>query len=186
MGDRLLREVLWRAADARGTERLRLFDVDVGFCAVSTWVGDFDGEIAVARFRVDLDARFGTTALEATWNERSLRLTRDPSGEWRGPRGGHPELAGLVDVDVQWTPFTNTLPIRRLALSPGRSQDIEVVYVQAGSLEVGRRRQRYTRLDRERWRFESLEDPFRADILVDEEGLVVEYPGIATRLAARG
>ena len=44
-----------------------------------------------------------------------------------------------------------------------------------------KRQQRYTNLGGGRYRFESLDDDFTADLTVDEAGLVVDYPGLFRR-----
>ena len=80
------------------------------------------------------------------------------------------------------TPFTNTLPIRRLALHPGDVEEIAVLYVDVPKLEVGFKAQRYTGLAERRVRFESLDSDFRRDLDLDDEGYVVRYPGLFQRL----
>jgi hypothetical protein len=47
-------------------------------------------------------------------------LFSDGEGTWTGPDGRvMPHLEGCEYVDIAETPFTNTLPIRRLGLAPG-------------------------------------------------------------------
>jgi hypothetical protein len=97
-----------------------------------------------------------------------------------------PALDGCLDVDLSATPFTNTLPIRRLALAPGWAAEITVVYVDVPALRIGVSRQRYRCLT---WgpaggvyRYENAAGDFAADITVDADGLVVEYPQIARQV----
>jgi hypothetical protein len=86
-------------------------------------------------------------------------------------------------VDIQATPLTNTLPIRRLALQAGESTDIRLCYIEVPSLTVSPATQRYTALETGRlYRFESLESDFTADLPVDEDGFVLDYPGLFKRL----
>jgi hypothetical protein len=91
----------------------------------------------------------------------AISLRSDGDGRW-WKETGEPlaALAGCLDVDFSATPFTNTLPIRRLGLQPGESTEIAVVYIDAPSLDVVSIRQRYTCLDRDassgRYRFEAL------------------------------
>ena len=82
------------------------------------------------------------------------------------------------------TPFTNTLPIRRLGLKAGQAAEIKVAYVTVPTLALHAAPQRYTRLADTRWRFEGLETNFTADLTVDEDGFVVEYPGLFQRTDA--
>lgn len=86
-----------------------------------------------------------------------------------------------MDVDVSVTPFTNTLPIRRLQLVVGKSSEVRVVYVEAPEVQLTASTQRYIRLGERYYRFESLEVDFTADLPVDREGLVLDYPGLFRR-----
>jgi hypothetical protein len=94
-----------------------------------------------------------------------------------------PRLAGAIDIDISITPFTNTLPVRRLRLKTGQSEDILAVYIQLPELTVTTDRQRYTCLEpNRRYRYESLDSDFTRDIEVDGHGLVVTYPGLFRRV----
>jgi uncharacterized protein len=91
-------------------------------------------------------------------------------------------LRGCSDVDIQVTPFTNTLPIKRLNLKPGESKEIAVVYVNISELNLSRFEQRYTCISKDKdggvYRYESLSSGFTSELKVDADGLVVDYPGI--------
>lgn len=56
-----------------------------------------------------------------------------------------------------------------------------VAYVLAPELTLRPGRQRYSRLADRLWRFEAPEFDFTADIAVDAEGFVVDYPGLFRR-----
>ena len=119
-----------------------------------------------------------------------LALSSDGSGRWTGPDGTHrPALDGCFDVDLPSTVFTNTLPIRRLAMVPGWSEEISVVYIAVPDLAVSVARQRYTCLtwgpEGGRYRFEGVGTGFTAELTLDGDGLVVEYPRIARRVWSR-
>ena len=118
---------------------------------------------------------------------RALRLASDGMGHWTDEAGQRlPALDGCLDVDIMVTPFTNTLPIRRLALVPGESAEIVVAYISVLDLAVRPARQRYTHLTQTAaggaYRYEGLDTSFRADLTVDADGLVLDYPGIWRRL----
>jgi len=111
-----------------------------------------------------------------------LELLADGEGHWKG-RGGEPapELDGCIDVDISATPFTNTLPIRRLGLKPGEFEELTVTSIRIPELLVGPERQRYGCLEAQTdgglYRFEALPSGFTAELPVDAEGLVIDYPG---------
>jgi hypothetical protein len=87
-----------------------------------------------------------------------------------------------MDVDIMITPFTNTLPIRRLNLRVGEAQGIAVAYVRVPNLALSRVEQRYICLSLDQsgglYRYESPESGFSANLKVDTDGLVLDYPDI--------
>jgi hypothetical protein len=80
-------------------------------------------------------------------------------------------------------PATNTLPIRRLDPPLGAGADIKVAYILAPELSLRAGPQRYTRIGDGLWRFNGLDINFTADISVDPEGFVINYPGLFRRSA---
>ena len=119
------------------------------------------------------------------------RLTLDAvDGRWTADGQPRPDLDGCVDVDVAATPLTNTFPIRRLAHLPvGKPVTSGVAWVDVPALGVTRVDQTYVRLeDRDglaRWRYS---DPLHGAFVlsVDDEGLVVDYEGLARRIPLTG
>ncbi len=171
----------WRAWAGDGLEHLVLHESPAGFVAESVVVAD---DFA-ARYRVVGDAAWRTRRVEVALigAERGLVLDADGHGRWTDGAGAAlPALDGALDVDITCTPFTNTLAIRRLALPPGRAAEIVVAYVRVPELHVAPEGQRYTRLPRERYRFDALDGGFTRGIDVDARGLVVLYPGLFRRL----
>jgi hypothetical protein len=119
-------------------------------------------------------------------NSEQVELRADGAGEWKSPTGAViPELAGCIDIDIAATPFTNTLPIRRLAMSEGQSATIQVVYVNVPALRVAAMPQRYTCLNNSLYRYDNLSTDFRADLAVDKRGLVLDYPELRRRVWAK-
>ena len=95
-------------------------------------------------------------------------------------------LDGCEYVDVSETPFTNTLPIRRLDLAPGESADVSVAYFDGSELQPWPEPQRYTCLEKNDrgglYRYLNLDSGFTADLPVDADGLVTDYPGLFKRV----
>jgi hypothetical protein len=108
--------------------------------------------------------------------QKSFSLTVESRGIWRL---GTQELSGLNhcdDVDLALTPATNTLPIRRLKLPIGGSYAIDSAWVRFPDLSVQPLSQRYTRLAKNTYRYES-NTGFSAEIGVDDLGVLTTYPG---------
>ncbi len=80
--------------------------------------------------------------------------------------------------------MTNALPVHRLALSVGSAATALAVYVRSG-LSVERPEQDYARISddgpRQRYRYEAKAFGFKSSLIFDESGLLLDYPGIATR-----
>ncbi len=131
---------------------------------------------------------------------RALNLERAASGAWscateaegrldRPPPGGDlSQVAGALDCDLGLSPLTNSMPVLRHRLHEGGGPvDVLVAWVAVPELAVYPSRQRYAFVRREGparvVRFETLDGDFVADIAFDDQGTVLDYPGIA-RFAA--
>lgn len=188
ISERLLRTVLWCSEAEPGSAYVAPWPVPSGYRMQGSWVGVADGQPARARYRLALDAGWSVLRLGATWSAAAttsrLRLQRDDAGRWWVNGEQRPDLAACVDVGLAWTPLTNTLPIRRLGLAVGEPCAISAAYIAPPRLAVVPDGQRYTRLGERRWRYESLDSDFTAEISVDGDGLVLTYPPLFRRAAA--
>ena len=139
-----------------------------------------------ATYRIECDAmwRVRMTDASVTGSHERIDLASDGQGRWREASGTPlPALDGAIDVDLSITPFTNTLPIRRLDLAEGQSADIRAIYIRLPELTITIDPQRYTCLARgRRFRYESLDTDFVRDIDIDANGLIVTYPGLFRRV----
>ena len=127
------------------------------------------------------DARLSVTTQHDT---RTLELQSDGKGQWHdGEARALPELDGCVDIDIWPTPFTNTLPLRRDPMAVGERRVFVVAWVAAPELTVRPARQAYTRLAERRYRFESLDSDFSAELVVDADDLVLDYEGLFRRVS---
>lgn len=185
-----MREVVWTPWDQPGMEHLILRTAaDGGTEAESHVSGLVDGRPFSIRYRIVADTYWRVWRLSVFEAHRAsgIDLYSDEPGSWKLGTGEPVEsLEGCIDVDITATPFTNTYPIRRLQLAQGVSAEISVVYVWVPSLEVTVERQRYTCLEPDAlYRFESLagdETVFQADLPVDSDGIVVDYPDLFRRV----
>jgi hypothetical protein len=114
--------------------------------------------------------------------KKEISLKSDGLGKWFDDLGTINDLNGAFDVDIEVTPFTNTLPIRRLNLKEKQTEEILVVYITVPGLGIFVDRQRYTCLiPNKRYRFEQVDTEFVQDIEVDKFGLVLIYPNLFKR-----
>jgi hypothetical protein len=185
-------EAAWSRWDGPGLEHLRLRVREGAIEADGVVVGEEGGTCFRARYVIRCDQHWRTRELilDPLDGSDPLHLSSDGEGDWRdASESALPELRGCIDVDLSVTPFTNTLPIRRLDLREGESSDIAVVYVNVPVMELGTSRQTYTCLERGpgsglyRYEDRGIFQGFTADLPVDENGLVLDYPGIFRRIS---
>ena len=146
-----------------------------------------DGRAYAVRYEITLDDHWRTreahVSSDTVDGPRETVLRSDGEGRWTVDGEPAPHLDGLIDVDLEASACTNTLPIHRLALPPGEVVDAPAAYVRALDLSVTRLDQTYRRLDDRRFDYTSEGGAFRAVLQYDAAGLIVDYPGIAVRFA---
>lgn len=169
----------WRAWDGDGDETVDLRWENEGWTAL--------GELT--RERVSYVLR-----LSPTWNVRQFLLFRDSDepdlwlgtdggGRWGEVNGAHrPDLDGCTDIDLHATPFTNSLPIRRLQLDPGDGAHVTVALVDVETLGVIPVDQRYEHMPSGAWRKTHQRTGSSIEFRVDRYGLVHDEPGLFRRV----
>ena len=145
-----------------------------------------------------LTSRLWVTSCGEGWR-RTLDLQRDASGVWTAtadetgrvdlpPAGGDPAtFTGALDCDLGLSPVTNLMPILRHGLlEDGDPVELTMAWVSVPGLSVRADGQRYASLrtapDHHVIRYETSDGSFAADITLDSDGIVIDYPGIARRL----
>jgi hypothetical protein len=141
-----------------------------------------------ASYDLVTDESGGTKRLSLTVTlaerERQLSIARDEENMWmvqdHQNQTKRESFDGALDVDVVFSPFFNALPIRRTGIY--RSADtisIPVVYVRLPDLSV----------ELETITYSNGDDGFTLNspvadtpITVDDEGFILDYPGLAVRI----
>lgn len=185
----MIRHYFWQALEGIGLEHLILQEANAGIFADSWVIGEVKGEPFRLHYTVTCDNQWRTrvvTAAVLTPELRHIEMTVNEEGVWTDRfNNAIEELDGCVDLDISATPFTNTLPLRRLSLRSGEAAVIDVAYLSIPDLEWRLSMQRYTCLQRTsksaRYHFESLRSGFQAEIEVDRQSIVTTYPGLFDR-----
>ena len=116
-----------------------------------------------------------------------LEIEADGAGAWRVNGARRPELDGCFDLDLEGSAVTNTLPVHRLAIGLGERAEAPAAYVRTHGLSIERLEQSYRRLpsgaDHLVFEYEAPRFEYRAELRFALDGLVVDYPGIARRVA---
>jgi hypothetical protein len=145
------------------------------------------GEPYAVGYEISLDGSWRTREARVTSDtvdgSRATVLCSDGEGHWTVDGEHVAQLDGLIDVDLEASACTNTLPIHRLSPPIGAVTPAPAVYVRALDLSVSRLDQTYRRIDDRRYDYRSAGGDFQAVLEYDAAGLIVDYPGIAARLA---
>ena len=191
------RHVMWSPWSEPGLEHLHITQNTEQIIADGLILGVKEQEPFRVQYEIHCDQQWQVRTVRVSvlsHPAQTISLVTDGKGTWSTETGEElPLLRGCLDVDISATPFTNTLPIRRLALRPGQSAILRVTYIAVPELQVAAVQQRYTCLEMAadgggRYRYESLKDGvsiFMAELTVDADGLVIDYPELFRRVGTR-
>ena len=174
--------VLWRRRDVRGHEHatlernadewilsgVALFAHEQQPCRLS-YIVRCDGAWSTKSARVA--GSVGTRAIDVTIVAESRRWLNGVECA---------NVEGCLDVDLNFSPSTNLLPIRRLSLDVGREALVRAAWLRFPSFALEPLEQTYRRLAGDRYRYESAGGSFVAEIDVNPDGLPLEYAGVWT------
>jgi uncharacterized protein len=145
----------------------------------------YEGKPCCLEYLIECDAEGETVSAEIVGEAGDdiieIEISVDGDGNWTLDGQQIPEVKGCIDIDLNFSPVTNTLPIRRLNLGVGESREVSAAWLRFPSFTLERLDQIYTRLDENTYRYESGGGKFTRDITVTEFGLATEYPDYWTR-----
>lgn len=176
--------ILWRSAELESTERFTVATTPDGWRLDGLVVLPVDDEPAQISYWVEVDpmwrARRADVVIDRHGPTRRITFEADGEGAWAVDGTEADALAGCIDVDLGFTPATNTLSIRRLteptatdAIAVGETRSLPVAWLQFPELVVTRNEQSYTHLAPDRWLFRS--GDFSAELAIDADGYVLRY-----------
>lgn len=184
----LTEEVWWKSLDAVGLESLRLTRGRMENVAESVILRIENYSPYQLNYRIRCDDEWYVREVSVHINndiDRLIELKSDGNGNWLDKHDGKlPEFSGCFDIDISATPFTNTLPLQRVRLDIGEKTEISVVYFLIPEMTLTRSEQTYERLGENLYKFEEkgISDGFSAEIELDENNLVVDYPQLFKRI----
>ena len=173
--------ILWRRLDRPGHEAARLVEEVGRWRLVGTAVFLHEGAPCRLGYVVLCDPQ-GRTFLAGVsgWlgdQPVSVTLSRDEEAHWSLNDLACPELAGCLDVDLNFSPSTNLLTIRRLGLAVGEQAPVRAAWLRFPSFTVEPLDQVYHRTGDTSYRYQSAGGQFTADLSVSAAGFATTYPG---------
>lgn len=178
---------------ATGLESARITTSGGGFRAVGRMIrGSADGVLTASyRLVVAADGTLSRLAVDVATaaGEHQVTISRSTDGVWLvddGSGGTRGDFHGACDVDLAFSPVFNALPVRRLGLHRDPAEHVlPMVFVDLPTLSVEATEQTYRTVaagsDTEPAVIGFAAGEFAADVTVDPDGFVLDYPGIASR-----
>ena len=105
-----------------------------------------------------------------------IEINADHERNWFFNGSEQPDVKGCTDIDLNFSPSTNLLPIRRLTLEAGQQAPVSAAWLRFPSFKLERLDQVYQRLDQTTYRYQSHDGEFVAELKVNVFGLVTNYP----------
>lgn len=180
MGDEV---ILWRRLDRPGHESARLSFLEPDWHLMGTAVFLHEQQPCRLDYRVICDSKWQTISGRVSgWlgdGPIQVDLSVDVTRRWRLNGMECPTVFGCVDLDLNFSPSTNLLPIRRLNLAVGQAAEVKAAWLRFPSFTLEPLPQTYRRLGAATYQYESGGGAFVRDLSVNAAGFVTVYPGEA-------
>ncbi len=174
--------ILWRGIQMPGHEACRLFSQDSVWHIEGTAVFLYNQQACSLSYQIVCDNAWHTQNVTVGgWvgkNSIDLHIRADQDNDWWLNDAEVPAVAGCIDIDLNFSPSTNLIPVRRLKLRTGESADIIAAWLRFPTFRLQPLPQKYQRLDEYFYRYESGGGKFMADLRVNQDGFAVDYPGL--------
>ncbi len=181
-GESAAQAVLWHGLYLAGHEACRLAPLGAGWQLSGAGVFAHQQQPCRLDYQVVCDSGWRTLAARVKgWLGQALvdiDVVVEPGQRWRLNGAERPAVIGCIDLDLNFSPSTNLLPIRRLGLAVGQRAEIKAAWLRFPSFELEQLPQVYRRLDEATYRYESAGGQFAADLKVTPAGFVTDYPGV--------
>jgi len=173
--------ILWRRLDIPGSEFSILKGDSNGWELAGTAVFAYHQHPCKLDYRITCGADWRTIAAEVSGRvaDREIALTVvTAQGSWMLNGVEYTNVKGCTDIDLGFSPSTNLLPIRRLALAAEERAEVCAAWLPFPSLEFEPLDQVYTREGETSFRYESFGGSFVRSLEVNAAGFVTHYPGL--------
>ena len=174
------RTIIWRRLDMPGHESARMFLTKSRWTLTGTAVFVHGHEPCRLNYVMKCDSQWQTLSAKiAGWvgNEViGVDISVDSDRRWWRNNEQCADVTGCMDLDLNFSPLTNTLPIRRLNLVVGRGANVRAAWLRFPSFKLEPLEQTYRRVKTSKYLYESAGGRFVAELEVDKAGLVIHYP----------
>ena len=176
--------ILWRRLDQPGHEAAQLSFQESSWRLIGTAVFVYNRQPCRLSYRVVCDAQWrSVSGGVAGWlgdQTVDTKITIDAARRWWVNGTEYPQVAGCLDLDLNFSPSTNLLPIRRLDLAVGQEANVTAAWLHFPNFTLEPLSQVYRRIDLATYHYESAGGAFVAELAVNAAGFVTDYPNLWT------
>lgn len=172
--------IVWRRIDLPGHESAR-FMAASGRARLAGYAVFMDkGQSVALAYSVDLN-RLGQTEhvhVKGWYGDRllAIEIDVDERRNWRLDGFVRPELQGVDDIDLGFSPATNSLPLRRLRPALGSRHTLIAAWLRPPNFTLEPLPQSYERTGTDLYRYRS--PNFTTSLQIDDRLFVVDYPNL--------
>ena len=174
--------MLWRRLDQPGHESSRLEHDQARSLLAGTAVFAYERQACRLDYTIECDREWRTVSAKvAGWIGEvtvGVNIVVDAQRRWTLNGVECSQLAGCLDLDLNFSPSTNLLPIRRLALPVGERADVRAAWLRFPTFSLEPLDQVYHHVADTTYRYESAGGAFVAELRVDSAGFVTHYPNL--------
>jgi hypothetical protein len=178
----MIDRILWRRLDTPGHEIATLEAANEGWHLSGTAVFSHERRPCRLEYLVTVDNTWWTREARVIGviGDRGVdvHVLVDAQRRWHANGADCPVVDGCIDIDLGFSPSTNLLPIRRLALAVGEEAAVIAAWLPFPSLVFERLPQVYRCEGEGTYRYESGGGAFVRRLEVDQAGFVTSYPGV--------
>ncbi len=181
-----MQPILWQALQWPATEYFTLQDNGTGKLAAGCINGVRDQQPFCVHYKIEITPSWQVSSFHIKQEgpaPTELKLTSDLHGHWFDKDNNHIDaFDNCIDIDISLTPFTNTLPVKRLPFELQESKLLDMLYINLPEFELQKVQQRYTRTGPQEYLYDNVSTDFTAQLPFDENDIVIDYPGIFRRI----
>ncbi len=180
--EELVAAVLWRRLNATGVDAMRLWRGRENWRMEGSAVFLEEGRIAELAYQVTCDAawrtRWGEVKGHLGGRAIDVEVGVEERGRWMWSGREVPEVAGCVDLDLNFSPATNLITFRRMQLRVGERADVAVAWLKVPEFELRCLPQTIERIEARAYDYAAPTVGYAGRLKVDENECVLEYPGL--------
>ena len=172
--------IIWRRLDSPGHESARVFFQDSSWHLAGTAVFLHDHLPCRLDYLLNCDSEWKTLSgkIDGWVGDEviGIEISVDELQRWWLNGEECVDVRGCIDLDLNFSPITNLLPIRRLNPGVGEKSEVRAAWLRFPSFKFEPLEQIYHRLEPSVYQYESAGGSFVTRLAVNELGLVTNYP----------